>query len=153
MSAQDTPIDTLRHYRCLEDMYHSAPINTAIPSQLSVSADEAFVQMEVAKDFWHSANALHGSMYFKGLDDAAFFAAQSIVFDFFVLTAQFQVTLLAKVTSLKLTAKGQIKRRDGRKIWASSSLFDEQETRVARGEGLFVISDMPLSPDLGYPRS
>jgi acyl-coenzyme A thioesterase PaaI-like protein len=35
----------------------------------------------------HSIHAVHGSVYFKALDDAAFFAVNSLVEDVFVLTA------------------------------------------------------------------
>jgi hypothetical protein len=33
----------------------------------------------VRPDFFHAAHAVHGSVYFKALDDAAFFAVASLV--------------------------------------------------------------------------
>ena len=35
--------------------------------------------MPIKKDYFHALEAIHGSVYFKILDDAAFFAAQSVV--------------------------------------------------------------------------
>ena len=68
-----------QHYRGLERMYHSAPINTSIPSRLRVREGGAEVHMRVGRDYWHSAHALHGSLYFKGLDDAAFFEKAQVM--------------------------------------------------------------------------
>ena len=70
-----------QHFRSLERMYHSAPINQSVPSRLVVQQGEAEVRMKVGPKYWHSAHAMHGSLYFKGLDDAAFFAANSVVTD------------------------------------------------------------------------
>ena len=140
------------HFRRLERMYHSAPVNDVIPSRLVVSEGQAEVLLTVGKQFWHSGHGLHGSMYFKGLDDAAFFAASSVTPDFFVLTARFEVELLAVVTCETLRALGRFERKDGRKIWASSELFDEAGSLVGRGTGLFVVGKTPLTEATGYER-
>ncbi len=138
------------HFRKLEYMYHSAAINRSIPSCMTVSENRAEVHMRVTTDFWHSAGAMHGSMYFKGLDDAAFFAANSAVQEFFVLTATFEVELLAMVTCESLRAVGTLERREGRKIWARAELYDDNNTLAARGSGLFIISQRALDETVGY---
>ena len=141
-----------QHYRGLEDMYHQAPINTSIPSRLSVSEGRASVVLTVGPQFWHSGAGLHGSLYFKGLDDAAFFAANSVVTDNFVLTAQFEVHLLAMVTDESLTAVGVLEKREGRKLWARSELFNAAGEQVAHGSGLFIVGGLNLADAQGYTR-
>ena len=143
-------IDWQQHYRCLENMYHCAPVNSTLPSQLCMSEHGARVVLAVGAHLWHSAGGLHGSLYFKGLDDAAFFAANGIEREFFVLTARFEVELLAMVTGNQIIADGRVDRRDGRRIWASSELRNEQGKLVARGNGLFIVSEIRLTTDVGY---
>ncbi|MEE2788979.1 MAG: PaaI family thioesterase [Myxococcota bacterium] len=134
------------HFRRLEMIYADSAINHTIPSQISIERGLAQVTYEVAPDYWHAADGVHGALYFKGLDDAAFFAANSMVPSFFVLTVRFEVELLAQVRGSHLRAIGRFERRSGRKVWAKSELFDEQGQQVARGHGLFVTSDIPLVP-------
>ena len=131
-------------------MYHSAPINQSVPSRLVVQQGEAEVRMKVGPQYWHSAHAMHGSLYFKGLDDAAFFAANSVVTDSFVLTARFEIELLAKVTCEDLRALGFLERREGKKVWARSELYDDEGQLVARGSGLFIVGGIPLASAEGY---
>ncbi len=147
MSAASAPP---QHFRQLERMYGAAPVNETIPSRLEVHQAKAEVYMSVGRQLWHSAHALHGSMYFKGLDDAAFFAAASIVQTHFVLTVRFEIELLDIVRCQQLRAVGRVERREGRKIWAHSELFDDADKLVARGKGLFLISDIALTSADGY---
>ena len=128
------------HFRRLVHMYAQAPINATVPSRLEVEAGRAVVTISVEPRLFHAAGSLHGSIYFKALDDAAFFAANSVEREGFTLTARFEVTLLGAVTKGPIRAVGTLERREGRKAWASSELFDGHGELVARGKGLFVTS-------------
>ena len=139
------------HHRCLEAMYAGAPINNTIPSRVEVGDGIAEVFMEVSQAYWHAAASMHGSLYFKGLDDAAFFAANSVVPDVFVLTARFEVELLATVTSTSLRATGKLDSRDGDKLEASSTLYVGDRV-VARGQGLFIARGHRLKDVPSYRR-
>ena len=138
------------HYRNLEEMYHAAPINTTVPCRISISEGYAEVRMTAGEQFHHSAKGLHGSMYFKGLDDAAFFAANSKETGFFVLTAKFEVELLGMVQCESLLFKGFFEKQEGRKIWARSEQYDDQGRLVAKGQGVFVVSKLALDPSVNY---
>ena len=76
------------HYKNLERMYNSAPINKMIQCSLKISKEHATVILDIKSDFYHAANAVHGSLYFKVLDDSAYFAVNSTELEFFVLTTQ-----------------------------------------------------------------
>jgi len=71
------------HYRKLEHMYASAPCNKYYAPTLQVGDGYAELIISVRSDFFHSAGAVHGAVYFKALDDAAFFAVSSLVDDVF----------------------------------------------------------------------
>ena len=66
------------HFQALEKMYLDAPINAFYDPRIEVSDAEAIVEIEVSERLFHSAQGVHGSVYFKMLDDAAFFAASSL---------------------------------------------------------------------------
>jgi len=132
------------HYRKLEQMYATAPVNDVIPCTVAIEHGRATVTVTTGPHLWHAAGSLHGSMYFKGLDDAAFFAAQSAVLETFVLTAHFQLDLLGRVTGSELRAEGTLLNIEGRTLTAKAELFDETGTLVASGEGVFVKSGVRL---------
>ena len=135
----------MEHHKKLENMYLSAPINEYYEPSIIINEGKSDITIEVKDDFFHAANAVHGSVYFKMLDDAAFFAANSIVEDVFVLTAGFETKFLRPITSGKLIAKGQIVHDKGNKFEAKAELLDDKGNIVATGKGIFVKSKILLS--------
>ncbi len=75
-----------QHYRNLESMYAAAPVNEFYLPTMTVTEGEAVIEIQALKKHQHSAGGVHGSVYFKLLDDAAFFAANSLEGEMFVLT-------------------------------------------------------------------
>lgn len=138
------------HYRKLERMYAAAPIHQLIPSQLEVGKGRAEVTIPVSSEYHHAAGAVHGSLYFKALDDAAFFAANSIIEDVFVLTVSFNVQLLRPVEQGEMKASGRLILPARRLLLAEADLTDQKGRIVARGSGTFLPSRIPLSGALGY---
>ena len=138
------------HYRKLERMYASAPINDFFQPVMQVSEGRAVVSMKVRRDFYHAANAVHGAVYLKALDDAAFFAVNSLVPDTFVLTVSLNAYFTRPVSEGEMRAVGQVVHRSRRLFLAEAQLFDSAGNEIARGSGTFVPSDIPLSPQIGY---
>ncbi|HEU4739976.1 MAG TPA: PaaI family thioesterase [Meiothermus sp.] len=138
------------HYRKLERMYASAPINAIYQPTLHIYEGQAEITMQVRAEFFHPAQALHGSVYFKMLDDATFFAANSLVTEVFVLTTSFNLYLTRPVTGGQLRAVARVVHRSRNLIIAEGQLFDEQGRQVARGSGTFMRSQTPLSLEVGY---
>nr|CAP47459.1 putative integron gene cassette protein [uncultured bacterium] len=132
------------HFRRLENMYRAAPINRIFEPKLEVTDGAAVLTMDVKPDFFHAANALHGSVYFKALDDAAFFAVNSLVRDSFVLTVSFTTYLLRPVTEGTLRAEGTVTSRSKNLFVAESVLYSGPERQVARGSGTFMRSRVSL---------
>jgi uncharacterized protein (TIGR00369 family) len=139
------------HFRGLERMYDLAPVNRLFQSALSVpQAGRAEIRFQVTPDMFHAAHAAHGTIYFKMLDDAAFYAANSMVEDCFVLTTQFNLFLTRPVKAEPLTAIGQWVSGARRVLIAESRLLDSDGEEVARGQGTFMRSRIPLADLPGY---
>ena len=138
------------HYRKLERMYAAAPVNEFFEPKLTVGEAKAEVRIQVSEQFFHSAGAMHGVVYFKALDDSTFFAAQSVVAEYFVLTAHFELDLLRPVSGGSVVANASVTKQSGRRVYAKAELCDEAGHCVAKGEGVFVISDQKLRPEIHY---
>ena len=73
-----------QHFKKLENMYHAAPFQELIKSKLKISEGEAELEMVIDPILHHAANAIHGFVYFKMMDDVAIFAANSMEKEFFL---------------------------------------------------------------------
>ncbi|WP_435359690.1 PaaI family thioesterase [Haloarchaeobius sp. DFWS5] len=138
------------HYRKLERLYASAPVNDFYDPELTIHEGEAELVTPVSESHFHAANAVHGSVYFKVLDDAAFFAANSLVEDVFVLTTEFNIYLERPVSDGEITAVGEVVNDNPRQLIAESVAFDSDGNEIARGSGTFQRSSIDLTPDVGY---
>ena len=105
-------------------MYLSAPINKEIYKGITIdiSNEKAELSFIVGQKFFHAANAIHGSVYFKMLDDAAFFAVNSIVEDVFVYTVSFNTQLLRPVSRGVIRSVGELKFKSTNLFIADSTL-------------------------------
>lgn len=134
----------MTHFEQLEALFYAGPINKIHKPHIKVSEGFCTIKQIVDPAHFHAGMALHGSVLFKLLDDSAFFAANSLEKEYFVLTGTFNIKFIAPVTSGELVAKGEYIEREGRKISAKSKLF-LNDNLVAQGEGVFIVSQIPLS--------
>jgi len=87
------------HFRRLENMYYSAPLHEFYEKiHIEISEGKAELNLPIKPKYFHAAHATHGSVYFKLLDDAAYFAVNSLIREVFVLTVSFNIYLLRPVT-------------------------------------------------------
>ena len=138
------------HYRKLERMYAGAPINEYYRPTLTVSEGAAEVVIAVRPDFFHAAHAVHGSVYFKALDDAAFFACNSLVPEVFVLTVTYNIYLTRPISEGTLRAKGRVVHQSRQLFVAEAELVDDRGRQIGRGSGSFMKSAIPLNESVGY---
>jgi uncharacterized protein (TIGR00369 family) len=139
------------HFRRLERMYAAAPINQFFAPRLHIPEEGvAELRMTVRPDFHHAAHAAHGAVYFKALDDATFFAANSLVKDVFVLTVSFNLYLTRPVSDGEIVATGRVVSRSKRLYLAEGVLEDERGREIARGSGAFMPSAIALTAEIGY---
>ncbi len=138
------------HFVALENLYLAAPVSDLYHPSVEISDSEATIEIEVTKQFFHSAGALHGSVYFKLLDDAAFFAANSLERDVFVLTTSFTTYLTRPVSSGSIRSVGRVVNRNRSQFIAEAVLSDSDGNEIGRGNGIFVRSKILLSETPGY---
>ena len=138
------------HFTALENMYLSAPVNDFYRPRIEVSEARATIEIEVTEKLFHAAGAVHGSVYFKLLDDAAFFAASSVEREVFVLTTSFTTYLTRPVSSGKLRSVGRVVSRTGSQFIAEAVVHDSSGREVGRGNGIFVRGKARLREVSGY---
>lgn len=138
------------HYHQLERMYLSAPFNALFQPQIQVQEGQATITIELKPDYHHAANAVHGSVYFKMLDDAAYFAANSLEPEFFMLTTAFTTYLTRPVTEGIMRAAGQVVNQNRSQIIAEAVVYNHAGKEIGRGNGVFVRSKNRLQAIPGY---
>ena len=143
-------MDLGEHFTKLEKLYLSAPINDYYRPTLKVSEGESLITVSIRPDFFHAANAVHGSVYFKMLDDAAFFAVHSLVRDVFIVTVSFNIYLTRPISKGELRSSGKVVHHGQRLFIAEAELKDAENRQLARGSGSFIRSNIPLGPEVGY---
>ena len=82
------------------------------------------------EQLFHAAGAAHGTLYFKMMDDAAFYACNSLVTDRFLLTTAFNLLFTRPLRAGPATAEGR---------WASG------RRRVLVGEARLIDADGELA--------
>jgi uncharacterized protein (TIGR00369 family) len=139
------------HFRALEALYAAAPINQLFESVLEIPEPGiARIRFQVDARFFHAAGAAHGTSYFKMLDDAAFYAANSLITDRFLLTTQFNLLLTKPLSEGPVVAEGRWVSGQRRVFVAEARLVDASGEEVARGTGTFMRSRIALASLPGY---
>ena len=138
------------HFRALEGLYRSAPINRMFASDIEVGGGFARIRFEVDEAMFHAAGAAHGTIYFKMMDDAAFYACNSMVTDRFLLTTAFNLHFTRPLKGGPVVAEGQWQSGRRRVFVADARLVDAEGEIAARGTGTFMRSHIPLGGLAGY---
>jgi uncharacterized protein (TIGR00369 family) len=140
------------HFRSLENMYLSAPLNNMVYKDVSVKIrhGKAEISQLIEEKFFHAAGSLHGSVYFKLLDDAAYFAANSLVTDFFLYTTSFQIQILRPLKEGIIRTEGVVIKPGASVIIAESRLYDERNKLAAIGQGQFMKSAIAFAEIESY---
>ncbi len=138
------------HFRRLESMYQAAPVNAFLSYSISVSQGACRIETCVDGRFFHSGGGLHGGVYFKLLDDAAFFAANSLNRDVLLATVQFSVHFVRALNRGPIVVMGEVLQKTRHLITAESKLYDYKERLAAKGSGCFSVTQKKLADTLGY---
>jgi uncharacterized protein (TIGR00369 family) len=139
------------HLRALEALYDSAPINRVFESRIALpEAGRSEIRFVVGENSFHAAGAAHGTLYFKMLDDAAFYAANGLVSDRFLLTTAFNLHFTKPMKSGKAIAEGRWVSGRRRVFVAEARIVDSTGEECARGTGTFLRSHIALAGLRGY---
>jgi len=139
------------HLRALESLYRHAPINRLFESEIEI-AEQGFarIRFNVSEEAFHAAGAAHGTLYFKMMDDAAFYACNSMVTDRFLLTTAFNLNFTRPLRAGPVIAEGRWASGKRRVFVGDARLIDQDGEEAARGTGTFMRSHIPLTSLAGY---
>lgn len=142
------------HLRALESLYRSAPVNRLFDSQIEiVEPGFARIRFRVEEAHFHAAGAAHGTLYFKMMDDAAFYACNSLVSDRFLLTTAFNLLFTRPMKAGEAVAEGRWASGRRRVLVGDARIFDSSGEETGRGTGTFMRSHIPLTTLPGYRAS
>ena len=139
------------HHRALESLYRHAPVNQLFESRLEiVEPGFARIRFKVEEAVYHAAGAAHGTLYFKMMDDAAFYACNSLVTDRFLLTTAFNLLFTRPLRGGEVVAEGRWASGKRRVFVGDSRLIDADGEEAGRGTGTFMRSHIALAGLPGY---
>ena len=143
------------HFRKLEKMYLDANIQKFLfeTTTVKVGKGQAKIGLTISEKYYHALDAMHGAVYFKLLDDAAFFAVNSMVDDVFVLTTSFNINLIRPVSKGTIKAIGKLRFASKKLFIADATLYNEEGKEIAFGTGQFTKSRIQLTEGIGYRMS
>ena len=151
MPPKEAPTGEEAHLRALEALYDSAPVNRLFESCLTLpEAGRSEIDFTVSPEAFHAAGAAHGTLYFKMLDDAAFYAANGLVSDRFLLTTAFNLHFTKPMRIGAARAEGRWISGRRRVFVAEARIVDAGGEECARGTGTFLRSHIALSGLDGY---
>ena len=147
----DPPTGQQAHHRRLEALYRSAPVNLLFESDLVIDErGHATIRFAVTEAAFHAAGAAHGTLYFKMMDDAAFYAANSLISDRFLLTTAFNLHFTKAMKGGEAIAEGRWISGRRRVFVAEARIIDSSGEECARGTGTFLRSHIALASLCGY---
>jgi uncharacterized protein (TIGR00369 family) len=139
-----------QHHRKLENFFHTAKINEFYTPEIKVSDRKTEISIQIEPKFFHAGHSVHGSVYFKLLDDACYFACQSVELSHFLVTSSFNIHYMAPVTEGTLRAVAEIESTARNVSFARGEVYDSKNRLVATGHGTFMRSRLTLNEDVGY---
>jgi uncharacterized protein (TIGR00369 family) len=147
----EAPAGADAHHRALESLYRHAAIAALFPSEIEIPKEGvARIRFDVRPELFHAAGAAHGTLYFKMLDDAAFYACNSLVTDRFLLTTAFNLLFTKPLKEGPVIAEGRWASGRRRVLVGEARLILPSGEEAARGTGTFMRSHIPLTSLPGY---
>ena len=136
------------HFRALEAMYLSAPINQFYRPRIVISKEQ--VEIDIDQRIFHAAGTVHGSVYFKLLDDAAGLAANVLEREVFAVTASFTTHMTRPVSGPLMRSVGRVVDQTRSQFLVESIVYDHNQRSVGRGNGVFMRGSVRLADSWGY---
>ena len=132
------------HYKKLEKIYYKASFNMMLKPEITISEKKCEIKSVFSDKVHHAAAAAHGAMIFKTLDDAAYFAANSIEFEEFLVTVSYNIQFVRPVFNEEIFSIGTVIEQNRHHIIAESKSLNRDGKKVAFGIGTFTKSNIKL---------
>ena len=138
------------HLKKLEQSYLSGFSSSLYAPGINISENEVEIIIPVSKQICQPNGSVQSEICSKLLQDSAMLVVNSRVPDVFVLTEHFNFYLSNKLVSGQLIARARFVNKSGNQYLAEAIIVDSNRTEIARGSGVFIKSNMPLSADPNY---
>lgn len=119
-------------------------------TQLELQEGKAKISLKVDSSYHHAGGAMHGFVYFRILDEVTYFAAMTYEKEYFYLTKSFNIRFTRPFQEGLIVAESEEIKYNGDEVIVTGSLYNEEGTVLATGEGVFKKSKIKLSPEIGY---
>ena len=100
---------------------------------IDISESAAVIEMKVNPNYFHAGKILHGSIYFKMLDDSGVFCCSVYCERLFVVTSNFNIYFFRPIVEDYLIAKGSVISRSKNIVTVESKLFNSTWKICASG--------------------
>ena len=137
------------HFENMKKMYVKREVNSRFRPRVFIASGMAEVEIPVDPEHFHSGESVHGSVYFKIMDDSAFFAANSLEKTFFILTSTFNTYITHPVSTGSLKSVARVVSQAGSQFIVEAVCYNENK-EVARGNGMFIRTKRLLSGVADY---
>ncbi|MAH80363.1 MAG: thioesterase [Rickettsiales bacterium] len=137
-------MNKVEHYKKLENIYYKAEFNMILKPIITISEARCEIKSIYSEIVHHAADAAHGSMIFKTLDDSAYFAANSLEFDEFLVTVSYNMHFVRPIFNDEIISIGTVKEQNRHHIIAESKSVNKEGKTVAFGIGTFTKSNVKL---------
>ena len=138
------------HCRKLESMYLNAPCSEYYEPGIRVSEGEAEVVIPIRDDLLDAVGCVHASVLHGAMNDAALFAANSIVPRELMRSAGFNILFTGSLAAGRIVARGRVIGIPEDHYLTEVVALDGEGRELGRGTGTFVKTDIPLSSAVGY---
>ena len=139
-----------QHCIKLENMYLKSQTNNLLNLGIKISETEVEIVVPVKKQICQIDGSIQSTICSKLLQETAELAVNSKILHTFVFTEYFNFHLSNSVAHDQLITRARFLNHSGNQYLAESVIVDSNRTEIARGNGVFVKSNISLNSDSNY---
>jgi acyl-coenzyme A thioesterase PaaI-like protein len=139
-----------QHCKKLENMYLKKQNSSLLNIGINISESEVEIVIPVNPQICYFDGSIHSSFSSKLLQEAAELAVNSKISDTFIITENFNFHLSNTIASEVLITRARFLHKSGNQYLAEALIVDSERTEIARGNGVFVKTNIPLDSDVNY---
>lgn len=139
-----------QHRTKLENMYLKSQSNNLLNLGIKISETEIEIVISVAKQICQIDGSIQSTICSKLLQEAAELAVSAKILHTFAITEYFNFHLSNSVAHEQLITRARFLNHSSNQYLVESVIVDSTRTEIARGNGVFVKSNIPLSSDSNY---
>ena len=138
------------HLRKLERMYLAGSANQYLDAGIEVSDGKAEIVVPIQEKFLDATGAVHESIYFGAMVDAARFAATSAAGAVVLTAVGFTMNLAGSVSEGDILVRARLMGNSEGHFLVEAALTDSKGEEIGRANGAFTGNGTELTEEMGY---